>query len=184
MQLLDSFQQLCYCFLSLSLSHSLPLSLCYVCFRMACMLSFAINTDTHRHSKKHRDCVTQHGIEILVRQLKYVLYFFFFFFLFFSPTLLFFPFLSLCFPFHLRYYRFCLPAFVLAAATRCCLPSAWITAGYTLTITHTDSPAHTHLHTYANNKNLHKNKMKYEQGKGKNRTNPNTNRREKAINMQ
>lgn len=77
---------------------------------------------------------------------------------FLSPTL--------CFLFHLRYYRFCLPAFVRSG---CCLPSAWITAGYPHTLTHTR--AHIHLHTCANKRNLHKNKMKYEQGKGKNRAN-------------
>lgn len=193
MQLLDSFQQLCYYYIShpASPSLSLPFFLSLLYMLSSFMLSLAINTHTHRYSKQQRVCDTESGIEILVRQLKYVLYFFFFFsfsfFLFCSRTFLFsaFPYFMFSLSFTiLPFLPACLRSFWLLLRVAACRLLELPLATHTHTHRHTESQAHTHLHTCANNRNLHKNKMKYEQGKGKNRTNPNANRREKAINMQ
>lgn len=105
--------------------------------------AFFCNKHAHTHTQQ-RVCDTEHGIEILVRQLKYVLYFFFFsFFLCYSPTFLFFPFPYFIFSF----------SFTILPSLPACLRSFWlllrVAACRLLELplaTHTHS--HIHGHTY------------------------------------
>lgn len=154
MQLLDSFQQLCYYYIShpASPSLSLPFFLSLLYMLSSFMLSLAINTHTHRYSKQQRVCDTESGIEILVRQLKYVLYFFFFFsfsfFLFCSRTFLFsaFPYFMFSLSFTiLPFLPACLRSFWLLLRVAACRLLELPLATHTHTHIDTRRARHTHI---------------------------------------